>query len=89
MNSPIERKQNDDTTTYPMRGEGNQIPAENCNHIWISNSGQGGNPVFKRTPFSTSFSMHIKCSKCNARTWKTKEQWEQLGFVEAKASYPD
>lgn len=47
-----------------------------CNHIWIANSGRGGEPVFKPNRYmGREPLMHVKCSLCNQRTWVTEEQW--------------
>lgn len=43
-----------------------------CNHKWIANSGQGGEPSFK----GRDSLMHVKCEKCNGRTWMTQMMWE-------------
>jgi len=48
-----------------------------CDHIWVSNSGQGGTPDYRlNRQMGQEPVMHIKCSKCDARTWVTKAQWE-------------
>ena len=50
-----------------------------CDHYWIPNSGQGGEPVF--TPnrqMSRDPLMHVMCSKCGNRTWFTEKQWHDL-----------
>lgn len=50
-----------------------------CNHKWVSNSGKGGNPNFKfNRQMSNEPLMHIMCSKCNTRTWVTKNQWKHI-----------
>jgi len=52
---------------------------ENCNHYWIPNSGAGGEPVFRNfTHMSREPVMHVKCSKCNTRTWFTQKQWNDI-----------
>jgi len=54
-----------------------------CNHIWITNSGDGGEPDFrKNSQMGREPLMHVQCEKCNARTWFTEKQWKQL--LEAK-----
>lgn len=48
-----------------------------CNHVWLSNSGNGGTPIYTvNRQVSPKPVMHVKCSKCGTRTWVTKEQWE-------------
>lgn len=86
MKSPIEKEFNDDKRTFPARGEGNQIP-EKCSHIWVSNSGKGGEAVFKRAPFSKLFATHVKCSKCNNKCWKTRGQLEAIILYRYSTSY--
>lgn len=49
---------------------------EKCKCKWVANSGNGGKPVFK--PMFGSVVMHVKCSKCNTRTWLTEDQWDAL-----------
>jgi len=52
---------------------------ENCNHIWISNSGLGGHPEFKKnSQMSSEPLMHVLCENCGARTWFTEDQWNRL-----------
>lgn len=47
-----------------------------CNHKWISNSGEGGEPEFRLNPqIAHEPVMHIECERCGARTWVTKVQW--------------
>lgn len=47
-----------------------------CAHVWISNSGQGGEPDFRMN--NGAERMHVKCEKCNTRTWFTKPQWNAI-----------
>ena len=55
-----------------------------CNHFWHSNSGRGGMAVFRRNrQMSAEPLMHVRCSECNARTWLTKEQWENANYTTA------
>lgn len=50
-----------------------------CNHEYISNSGEGGKPKFSTNrQMSPNQIMHIKCSKCNTRTWIDQESWEAI-----------
>lgn len=50
-----------------------------CKHTWISNSGAGGAPDFRpNRMMSPDPLMHVKCGKCNARTWLTETQWRAL-----------
>lgn len=53
-----------------------EIMNEECNHVWVSNSGKGGEPEFKvNLQLSTAPLMHVMCEKCGARTWMTEGQW--------------
>jgi hypothetical protein len=50
-----------------------------CNHLWVSNSGRGGEPDFRpNRQMSTRPLMHVRCSRCGVRTWFTPEQWRAL-----------
>ena len=45
-------------------------------HKWISNSGQGGEPIFKvNKQMAWVPHMHVKCSLCNDRTWMSRATW--------------
>lgn len=59
-------------------------PAE-CAHVWISNSGQGGEPVYRPGPNGpmAPYVVNVRCSLCNARTWLSRERWEALPQVAA------
>lgn len=47
-----------------------------CDHLWVSNSGQGGEPVFKMNRQMSTFPvMHVKCKECGSRTWVNNSQW--------------
>lgn len=49
---------------------------DECQHVWIANSGQGGKPDFRMNRHMSSEPlMHVKCDRCNARTWLTEGQW--------------
>ena len=53
--------------------------SEDCEHIFVSNSGQGGDPIFTLNRMMGPYPlMHVKCSGCNCRTWFTKEQWNAM-----------
>jgi len=53
-----------------------------CEHIWISNSGNGGEPKFtQKAGLGGGLLMHVKCSKCNSRTWVNEDEWEALAEV--------
>ena len=57
-----------------------------CAHYWIPNSGQGGEPDFRRNRMmSTTPTMHVMCGRCGCRTWFTEEQWKAIPAVEAPA----
>ena len=50
-----------------------------CAHLWVSNSGRGGEPVFRRNrTMGPDPLMHVKCDKCNNRTWMTQKQWQDI-----------
>lgn len=47
-----------------------------CDHEWIANSGQGGEPKFRANrQMWFGLRMHVICRKCRARTWVTEEEW--------------
>lgn len=47
-----------------------------CKHIWVANSGRGGEPDFRlNRQMSNEPLMHVKCSICGDRTWLTEAQW--------------
>ena len=55
------------------------MSANTCNHHWIANSGRGGEPEFRLNRTMSELPlMHVLCSKCNDRTWLTREQWDAL-----------
>ena len=45
-----------------------------CTHVWVANSGAGGEPKFKKG-LSDVPTMHIKCSSCGDRTWVSEPEW--------------
>lgn len=50
-----------------------------CEHVWISNSGAGGEPKFRTNrQMSVEPLMHVKCSECNSRTWLTENEWDAM-----------
>jgi len=52
---------------------------DDCSHVWISNSGKGGHPEFRQNrQMSSEALMHVLCEECGARTWFTKDQWDNL-----------
>jgi hypothetical protein len=56
-----------------------QTEAPACKHIWIANSGHGGEPDFRMNrQMSDQPLMHVKCLQCRGRTWLTHEQWEAM-----------
>lgn len=56
---------------------------KNCDHMWISNSGKGGVPLFEiEYNMSNVPIMHVKCTKCGARTWFTQQQWRVITCYE-------
>lgn len=47
-----------------------------CPHYWISNSGRGGDPEFKKNrQMGSTPVMHVKCQRCGDRTWLTSHQF--------------
>jgi hypothetical protein len=50
----------------------------NCSHVWVANSGRGGEPVYRRRSLGRVATMHVMCSRCHARTWFTPEGWDAL-----------
>jgi hypothetical protein len=55
------------------------IPAAECNHYWIPNSGKGGEPDFRlNRQMGSEPIMHVMCSLCGARTWFTAKQWQAI-----------
>jgi len=50
-----------------------------CDHLWIANSGKGGPPNFRINRQMSPFPlMHIKCEKCDGRTWMNQKAWYLL-----------
>jgi PRTRC genetic system protein C len=50
-----------------------------CAHVWIANSGLGGEPEFRRNAsMRAEPHMHVLCSKCGDRTWFTEAQWNEM-----------
>lgn len=49
-------------------------------HVWVSNSGQGGPPRYKPGPNGPKapHCMHVRCRNTGARTWITEERWNRL-----------
>lgn len=53
--------------------------SEDCSHLWIPNSGLGGEPRFERNrQLSGEPTMHAMCEHCGAPTWFTEEQWWEM-----------
>ena len=49
---------------------------EKCNHLWIANTGKGGDPDFRINRMMSPFPLlQVKCEKCNGRTWVTEKNW--------------
>lgn len=65
-------------------GEDEELSAKHeqqlsCAHAWVANSGRGGTPEYRpNRMMSTVPLMHVQCSRCEARTWFSQEQWERL-----------
>lgn len=50
-----------------------------CAHIWIANSGQGGEPRFNsRMTGGAHYVMHVRCCECGTRAFFTEKQWFAL-----------
>ena len=50
-----------------------------CAHIWITNSGQGGEPRFNiRMVGDVLPVMHVLCSECGARSFFTERHWYEM-----------
>lgn len=51
-----------------------------CAHLWISNSGQGGEPEFHPAQIvaGDTLVMHVMCDRCRCRTWFSEAQWRRL-----------
>lgn len=54
--------------------------SDNCRHIWEStDTDVEGNPSFRVNRMMWSGERaHVICTKCNARTWMTREEWDDL-----------
>lgn len=60
--------------------------SETCNHYWIPNSGQGGEPEFRpNRQMSREPLMHVMCGRCGCRTWFTEKRWKAIPATEAPA----
>ena len=56
--------------------------SEDCEHRWVSNSGCGGRPIFRRNRQMSSMPlMHAQCWVCECRTWFTEAQWAELPYT--------
>lgn len=51
---------------------------ENCDHYWIP-QGTADQPDFRM--MNGAERVHATCSKCNTRTWFTREQWRAIPAV--------
>jgi len=47
----------------------------NCSHVWSTNSGKGGMPVFG---YNGEYPMRVACFKCDSGDFYTIEQWESM-----------
>lgn len=67
----------------------NEIPQnEECQHDWITNSGNGGTPEY-RSGLGPVPIMPALCRMCNARTWFTEVQWQALELYQAPEKESD
>ena len=49
---------------------------DGCEHEWVSNSGRGGNPVFRlNRQMNLEPLMQVRCEQCGTRSWMNEEQW--------------
>lgn len=56
-----------------------------CAHIWITNSGRGGDPRFNiRMVGDVLPVMHVMCSECGARAFFTEKNWYALRERQAR-----
>ena len=72
--------ENERTTEKPSAAATAQSESDvrACSHLWVSNSGEGGDPVFTPNRYMAPDQlMHVKCFKCRARTWFTEKQWQE------------
>ena len=54
-------------------------PQGHCDHLWVSNGGDGGIPRFRRNrQLSSEILMPVRCRNCNSRTWFTEQGWNSL-----------
>jgi hypothetical protein len=66
-------------------------PAMLCRHVWIANSGRGGEPQFRVNrqipPWVRASSeplMDVTCRTCGTRSWFTEAQWNTLAAEDEK-----
>jgi hypothetical protein len=45
-----------------------------CNHVWVANNGQGGEPRFRPNSMMSA-AMPVMCRLCQARTWFSEDLW--------------
>ena len=61
-----------------------------CRHVWIANSGRGGQPDFRTNRQMASVPiMHVECRTCGTRTWFTDQQWAALDEVPPGTPMPN
>ncbi len=61
-----------------------------CDHIWVANSGTGGEPRFRRNrSMSHEPLMHVKCSGCNSRAWLSENDWDAMLESTVPEAQPD
>lgn len=54
-----------------------------CDHVWVSNSGKGGMPEFRRNrQMSYTPTMHVMCNRCKGRTWLTNDSWNEYKAID-------
>lgn len=62
------------TEQQPMR-----VRKPDCNHVWSSNDGTGGEPTFRPGEISPKTpTMWCVCIHCNHRIWVTHAEWVQF-----------
>jgi hypothetical protein len=53
---------------------------QQCEHLWIANSGRGGEPEFRPAQIVAGDTpvMHVVCSRCQVRTWFSEARWRRI-----------
>lgn len=66
-----------DENRMPVTGKGGTMQPEGvCEHVWLANSGRGGEPDFRLNRMMWfGEKMHVLCEVCGCRTWLSPEEW--------------